>query len=599
MDETAPGDDPARARRPDPAWRRAPAWRAARKLTVRLGQLAASRPFLLTLLAVALLWPGITRIPPLDRDESRYAQATVQMLELGDFVDVRFQDVPRYVQPPGIYWLQAGAVSLLGTKGQRDIWVHRVPGALAAVAAVLLTLRIATVLYGPTAGFVAGLLLALSLLLGAEARIAKVDATLLAVILLAQAALLEVWRRRDGPPPSLIASWVAPGVFWVAIGAGLMLKGPIILLVTGGTLAGLAIAERRGRWMLALRPRFGAVLVAAMVLPWLIAIAQVSGGAFFAHALGDNLLGKVAHGREAHGAPPGTYLALFVLTFWPGSLFAGRALPFVWARRGTPEAQFLLAWIVPSWLVFEAVATKLPHYVLPTYPAIAALTAGALCTPPVAARLGLAGRVLGRAYAGVWLGLGIGLALAGPLLMLWLTPHVAALAMFAAAIALVAVVQTWRQAQRPAPRLALLFATVAMLAIAWSTTLLVLPALQTVWLSPRIAAAVRSLRPCPDSVLAAASYAEPSLVYLAGRDTKLVGPAEAADVLHDQPACGLALVDARDAAVFLDRARALGLAPRALTRIDGINYSSGRRLALTLYAASPAPASARDGKPAP
>jgi 4-amino-4-deoxy-L-arabinose transferase-like glycosyltransferase len=579
-------------------------WRAGRQLAGRLGRLAASRPFLLTVLAIALLWPGITRIPPLDRDESRYAQATVQMLESGDFVDVRFQDVPRYVQPAGIYWLQAGAVSLLGTKGQRDIWVHRVPSALAALAAVLLTWRIAALLYGPTAGFVAGLLLALSLLLGAEARIAKVDATLLAVILLAQAALLEVWRRRDGPAPSIAASWLAPGVFWTAIGIGLMLKGPVILLVAGGTLAGLAIAERRARWMLALRPRLGAMLALAIVLPWLVGIAQVSGGAFFTHALGDNLLGKVAHGREAHGAPPGTYLALFVLTFWPGSLFAARALPFVWAGRRTPQVQFLLAWIVPTWLVFEAVATKLPHYVLPTYPAIATLTAGALCAPPVAARLGLAGRLLGRAWAGLWLAVGLALALAGPVLMLWLTPHVAALALFAAAIAMVAVVQTWRQMRRPAPRVALVFATMAMLAIAWSSTMLVLPALQTVWLSPRIAAAVRTLRPCPDSVLASASYAEPSLVYLAGRDTRFIGPAQAAEFLHDQPACGLALVDAKDSAAFLDRARALGLAPLALARIDGINYSSGRRLALTLYAASPAgtspaPDAAKPARPGP
>src|SRR5262249_2333505 len=41
-------------------------------------------------------------------------------------------------------------------------------------------------------------------------------------------------------------------------------------------------------------------------------------------------------------------------------------------------AQYLLAWLIPSWIVFELVLTKLPHYVLPLYPAIAILTAGAL-----------------------------------------------------------------------------------------------------------------------------------------------------------------------------------------------------------------------------
>ena len=414
---------------------------------------------------------------------------------------------------------------------------------------------------------------------------ATADAPLLAVILLAQAALLEVWRRRDGPPPSLAASWAAPGVFWAAIGAGLLLKGPVILLVCGGTLLGLAIAERRARWMLALRPRLGIGLALAIVLPWAAGIARVGTGALFADALGETFSGGIAHVPDAQGAPPGTCLALFVLTFWPGSLFAGRALPWVWATRRAAETRFLLAWIVPGWAVFTAVMSGLPPDVLPTYPAIAALTAGALCAPPVAARLGMAGRLLGRGYAALWLATGLALAMAGPALMLWLAPHVAAPALFAAAIAVVAVVQCWRQAQRPAPRIALGFAGVAMLAISWSGCVLVLPALQTIWLSPRIAAAVRTLRPCPDSVLASASYPAPSLVYLAGRDTRLVGPAAAADFLHDQPACGLALVDAGDAGAFLDRARALGVAPRALTRIDGLNYSTGRRLALTLYAA--------------
>ena len=54
------------------------------------------------------------------------------------------------------------------------------------------------------------------------------------------------------------------------------------------------------------------------------------------------------------------------------------AAPAVWRARREPGAQYLLAWLIPSWIVFELVLTKLPHYVLPLYPAIAILTAGAL-----------------------------------------------------------------------------------------------------------------------------------------------------------------------------------------------------------------------------
>ena len=59
------------------------------------------------LLAVALLGflPGFSSIPPVDRDEARFAQATKQMVESGDYVDIRFQDEVRYKKPVGVYWV--------------------------------------------------------------------------------------------------------------------------------------------------------------------------------------------------------------------------------------------------------------------------------------------------------------------------------------------------------------------------------------------------------------------------------------------------------------------------------------------------------------
>src|SRR4051812_16084976 len=87
--------------------------------------------------------PGFFNIPPIDRDEARFAQATKQMVETGDFVDIRFQDEVRYKKPVGIYWLQAGVVrtaEALGfTRAHSTIWLYRIPSLLGAVGAVLLT----------------------------------------------------------------------------------------------------------------------------------------------------------------------------------------------------------------------------------------------------------------------------------------------------------------------------------------------------------------------------------------------------------------------------------------------------------------------------
>ena len=87
---------------------------------------------------------------------------------------------------------------------------------------------------------------------------------------------------------------------------------------------------------------------------------------------------KIFKGQETHGAPPGYYLVLFWLTFWPAAPLAAVAAPAVWRERREPATRFLLAWLVPSWIVFELVVTKLPHYVLPLYPAIAILIARAI-----------------------------------------------------------------------------------------------------------------------------------------------------------------------------------------------------------------------------
>ena len=69
------------------------------------------------LLVVALLniLPGFFAIPPTDRDEARFAQATKQMIESGDYIDIRFQDEVRYKKPVGIYWLQAAVVQKRGS----------------------------------------------------------------------------------------------------------------------------------------------------------------------------------------------------------------------------------------------------------------------------------------------------------------------------------------------------------------------------------------------------------------------------------------------------------------------------------------------------
>jgi 4-amino-4-deoxy-L-arabinose transferase-like glycosyltransferase len=532
----------------------------------------------LALLSLVFFLPGLTSLPPVDRDESRYAVASTQMLTSHDFIDVRFQEKPRYLQPAGIYWLQALSVAVLSSPDSHQIWAHRVPSVISATAAVLLTAWIGDLTFGTSAGLAAAFLMMVSMLLNFEARMAKIDATLLAVTLLAQAALLraylgEISRTR----------WNA-ALFWAALGAGLMLKGPIILIVSGGTILGLIVQTRRIAWLKRLHAGWGVFVTLAIALPWLIAIGIKSHGLFFQKAIGENLLGKVGRSEQNHKAFLGYYLAMFNVTFWPGSLAAVFAIPWTWRQRKIDQVRFLLAWILPTWLVYELISTKLPHYALPYYPAIACLAAAAATTRD-GWRTGRLGQTLGVAYAGVWLLIGG----AGAAFGVWLNwryqGRIDGIAVTAGGIAVALMMLALWFVRRRDRAYALGAAGAAALTLSASLMAHILPAATTVWMSPRIAALLDRVKPCPDSPLASSAYSEPSLVFLTGRPTRYVNIKDTADYLSDHRACAIAMVGAKQIAAFQARAAHDGLRTQPIGQIQGLNYSAGKMLDMTLFKA--------------
>src|SRR6266403_69186 len=191
------------------------------------------------LLAVALLGflPGFFSIPPIDRDEARFAQATKQMVESGEYVDIRFQDEVRYKKPVGIYWLQAGVVKTASALGfphaLTTIWLYRIPSLIGATTAVLLTYWAALAFISRRAALLAGLMMASCVLLGIERLIAKTDAMLVMTVVAAMGALARVYNSAaaDEGLKDRSHGWAMPAVFWTALAAGVLLKGPLIIMV--------------------------------------------------------------------------------------------------------------------------------------------------------------------------------------------------------------------------------------------------------------------------------------------------------------------------------------------------------------------------------
>lgn len=529
----------------------------------------------LAALCLLLFLPGFFSLPPMDRDEARFAQATRQMLESRDFVDIRFQGEARHKKPVGIYWMQSAAVTLAGGPEQAAIWAYRLPSLIGATLAVLLTFWVGSSLFGPVAGFIGAVMLAGTVLLGVEARTAKTDAALFATILAAQGVLASIWLRRDMRDGLGLGSVL---LFWTALGVGILLKGPIILLVTGGTVLWLSVAQRGIGWLAPLRPKLGLSVMLALVAPWLILITIKTNGSFFAESVGHDMMAKVAGGQESKGFPPGYYTLLFPVTFWPWSLLALPAFPWVWNNRRDPAVLFCLAWIVPSWLVFEAVPTKLFHYILPTYAAFALLTARAVLDGFGKARCWLTGAAT-VLFAVTALALTGAMAAVPIMVEKRFDPLSILLALVTLAVLAYGVVLYRREWLRRS--------VAALTAGAFGLYLLafqvVFPQLETIWLSPRIAEAVERVRPCPDSVLVSAGFTEPSLVFLTGTGTVLTGDGAAAAKALAGDACALALVDQRQNQAFLDQAVVDNIQPVPTATISGFNYSRGRSLVLSLY----------------
>ena len=323
---------------------------------------------------------GNASVPLWDRDEPRYAQTSRQMLRSGDWVVPRFLDEVRTAKPIFIYWCQAVVMRMLG---DTDL-AARVP----SVIGMLGTVAMVGVVIGRTVGRAVGiwsaLILGTSALAIAAGKMCLTDAVLLLFITAAQLCFFRVCMERR-------LSWGGAVVMGVTIGLAGLTKGPVVLGVMGITLLALGGMRLVERWSQAApaaveQPREIRVsgtsllkvmailsITAAICLPWLILIHQREPN-FLPTIIGHDVVTRVRTGLEGHKGPPGYYLLTVWLTYLPWSFLLPMTVRYAWRRRDVPVVRFAMAAVLGPWLMFEIVQTKLPHYLLPTFPALAFLT---------------------------------------------------------------------------------------------------------------------------------------------------------------------------------------------------------------------------------
>ncbi|MDX1921963.1 MAG: glycosyltransferase family 39 protein [Alphaproteobacteria bacterium] len=544
----------------------------------------------LVLFCLAIFLPGFFTLPVFDRDEPSFAQASKQMVQTGNLVDIRFQDEPRYKKPIGIYWLQAGAVQIVqriaGDEIANSIWPYRLPSLIGAILAVLLTAALGCKLLNAETGFAAGIMLACCFMLNVETRLAKTDAMLLATIVACQFVLAKAFVQAKALKAKDFL------LFWGALAAGFLIKGPLVLLAPLGTLITLKLFKEPISFAKKLNPLLGIPFALLLILPWFILITHQAGAEFYKNSAGHDLFAKIwevqGFAHQWGFAFPGLYSFILPAMLWPASLPFMLAIPYIWASRHDKDVRFCLAWAIPIWLVFEFTLTKLPHYVLPAYPALCLLAMRWLFSGVRDTGHSLWNGFCYLAFAGV----SLGFALIPAALPIMLEGTLFYWALFAGTLAFAACLTAIHlmRGKQSDPSIGLSPLPVAAVMLMASLFGVMLPNLHHLFISEQIVRNLPVLENCEQPMLATAGYSEPSLVFDARIKTEFLNMGERLAVEMKRNPCLIGVVENGQKAEFLEKAKFFQLMPLLTGNVDGFSIGAGKMLKLEIYRTAPVPA---------
>ncbi|MDD5177306.1 MAG: phospholipid carrier-dependent glycosyltransferase [Sterolibacterium sp.] len=340
-----------------------------------------SRPLVL-LLVFAILWFGMLDYRKLIKpDEGRYAEIPREMVATGDWLTPRLNDIKYFEKPALQYWATATAFTLFG----EHHWTARLWSALTGFLGVLVAGLSVRRLWGPRAGLYASCILGSSLLWVMIGHVNTLDMGM--SFFLSSAIFGFVLAQRDAATPRENRNymWLA----WLALGLAVLSKGLIGLVLPAATLVGYSLWQRDfGLWR-RLHLVSGLALLLAVSAPWFIAVSLANpefARFFFIHEHFERFLTKV-HGRYQ---PIWYFLPVLLIGMlpWLVGLFAMLRGAFRNdpQRRFQPQ-RFLLLWSLVVFGFFSVSSSKLASYILPLFPALAALIGAHLAQQDDARRL--------------------------------------------------------------------------------------------------------------------------------------------------------------------------------------------------------------------
>ena len=542
----------------------------------------------LIILIILALFSGQYSIPPIDRDEARFAQASSQMIQSGDYVNIKFQDEIRAKKPIGIYWLQAFSAKIFG---QEDIGSYRIPSLLSSIITLVFVGLITRLIFPLYQTLIVTLLFASSIVFMGEAHLAKTDATLLCLICVQQYFLLKIILHQEN---TFKLKYLYPILVWLTFSFGVLVKGPISIAILFPTIIAFSIIQKSLNLIKSLRPIIGFLICTLVILPWFLAIDEATNGMFLQKAFQEDFFSKLESGQEGHGALPGTHLLTLSISIWPVATFLPCLILFSLQNRTNIIIKFLLCWILPFWVIIELIPTKLLHYPLPVLPAIAILAIGGLLQFKSNIKKIKSALVRKITYVSSILFSFGGIILSGGIFYISSKFNIEndnILTFFTILLVLIAIVifilshtlifnfkNLYLDISKSFYNILL-----AIIALASIFNIInynfVLPKLD--YLHPSNAI-IKKLKKVKADAVASSGYHEPSLVFLLNGDVLLSDPHEVA-IFMAEGKNNLALIEKSDLKLFLETTNDLNLKIKEISIVKGFNIAKGRHVEIYIF----------------
>ena len=329
-----------------------------------------SEAILLTLLASWLFLLGLGARDFWAPGEPIYGEVIRVMFEKSNWL-VPTLNGQIYADKPVLYFWLALLVSKLA--GGVNEWTVRIPAALGGIGLVLTTYEFGKTFYDRQTGFLAAIMLATSSRVFWESRFLRLDTVLAFFLLLGFFFFMKALLGKEGRAFFLLS--------YACFALATLTKGPIGIVLPGLAILSFIAISGRSRELGDMRLVSGAVLVIALIAPWLLALHlrnddQWLHDFIWIHNVQNYALEPIGHIRPFY-----YYFFNLPPDFLPWTVLLPGAVIFYYPwmdRLKNPVSLSLACWFVAIFVFFSLSKSKIAYYLLPLLPAVALFAANYL-----------------------------------------------------------------------------------------------------------------------------------------------------------------------------------------------------------------------------